>query len=94
MVTQYGMSDRFGMMSLESLQNQYLDGRNVFTASESSSGDVDKEVSRILNECHEKALRLLRNNKDALEGIATFLIEEETISGTQFMEMLKEKKTT
>ncbi|MDR2094271.1 MAG: ATP-dependent zinc metalloprotease FtsH [Treponema sp.] len=93
MVTQYGMSDHFGMMSLESLQNQYLDGRNVFTASESSSGDVDKEVSRILSECHENALRLLRSNKNALEEIAAFLIEEETINGAQFMEMLKEKKT-
>jgi cell division protease FtsH len=59
MVTQYGMSEKFGMMSLESTQNQYLDGRNIFTASESSSAEVDQEIKNILSRCHDQALSLL-----------------------------------
>jgi cell division protease FtsH len=93
MVTQYGMSDKFGMMGLESLQNQYLDGRNVSTVSEATGADVDKEISRIIDECHGKALKLLRENKDKLEEIAGFLIEKETITGVQFMDILKDRKT-
>jgi cell division protease FtsH len=93
MVTQYGMSDKFGMMSLESPQNQYLDGRNVFTASEATGADVDREVARILAECHAKALDLLRANRDKLREIAEYLIEKETISGVRFMEILQDRKT-
>jgi cell division protease FtsH len=93
MVTQYGMSDRFGMMSLESVQNQYLDGRNVSTVSEATGADVDKEISRIIDECHETALKILRENKDKLEEIAGFLIEKETITGVQFMTILRDRKT-
>jgi cell division protease FtsH len=93
MVTQYGMSDKFGMMGLESIQNQYLDGRNVSTVSEATGADVDKEISRIIDDCHDKALRLLKENKDKLEEIAAFLIERETITGVQFMDILKDRKT-
>ncbi|MDR0760006.1 MAG: ATP-dependent zinc metalloprotease FtsH [Treponema sp.] len=93
MVTQYGMSDKFGMMGLESVQSRYLDGRNVSTVSEATGADVDKEVSRIIDECHDKAIRLLRENKDKLEEIAAFLIERETITGVQFMDILKDRKT-
>ncbi|MDR1175938.1 MAG: ATP-dependent zinc metalloprotease FtsH [Treponema sp.] len=93
MVTQYGMSERFGLMSLESLQNQYLDGRSVFTASEASGGDVDREVAGILENCHAEALRLLGENRDKLSDIAACLIERETISGTEFMEFLEEQKS-
>jgi cell division protease FtsH len=93
MVTQYGMSERFGLMSLESLQNQYLDGRSVFTASEASGGDVDREVAAILESCHAEALRLLGENRDKLSEIAACLIEHETISGTELMEFLAERKT-
>jgi cell division protease FtsH len=93
MVAQYGMSDKFGMMSLESLQSQYLDGRNVSTVSEATGADVDKEISRIIDECHSKALELLRKNKGKLEEIAGFLIEKETITGVQFMDILKDRKT-
>ncbi|MDR2403121.1 MAG: ATP-dependent zinc metalloprotease FtsH [Spirochaetaceae bacterium] len=93
MVTQYGMSDKFGMMSLESRQNQYLDGRNVFTASEATGADVDREVSRILGECYAKALELLRVNREKLREIAECLLEKETISGVRFMEILQDRKT-
>jgi cell division protease FtsH len=93
MVTQYGMSDKFGMMALESVQNQYLDGRNVSLVSEATGADVDKEVARILDECHQKALTLLRQNREKLSEIAAFLVERETISGVQFMEILQGRKT-
>ncbi|MDR0376760.1 MAG: ATP-dependent zinc metalloprotease FtsH [Spirochaetaceae bacterium] len=93
MVAQYGMSDKFGMMALESQQSRYLDGRNVSIVSEATGADVDKEVSRIIDECHDKAVRLLRENKDKLEEIAAFLLERETITGAQFMDILKDRKT-
>ena len=63
MVTQYGMSEQFGMMGLENPQSQYLDGRNVATCSESTGAVVDTEVNRIINECHSKAVRLLEESK-------------------------------
>jgi cell division protease FtsH len=90
MVTQYGMSDKFGMMTLESTQNQYLDGRNVFTGSEESSALVDVEVEKLLAQCHEKALELLRDKQDKLTKIAEYLETKETISGETFMKLLKE----
>jgi cell division protease FtsH len=93
MVAQYGMSDKFGMMSLESIQSQYLDGRNVSTVSEATGADVDKEISRIIDECHQRALSILRENKDKLAEIAAFLIERETITGPEFMDILREEKT-
>jgi cell division protease FtsH len=88
MVTQYGMSGKFGMMGLESPQNQYLDGRNVFTASDESNAGVDAEISRIIDECHEKALALLRENREKLSELAEYLVANETITGAQFMEKL------
>jgi cell division protease FtsH len=93
MVAQYGMGDKFGMMALESAQNQYLDGRNVSLVSEATGADADREVARILEECHQKALTLLRQNREKLTEIASFLIERETISGMQFMEILRGRKT-
>ncbi|MDR2759060.1 MAG: ATP-dependent zinc metalloprotease FtsH [Spirochaetaceae bacterium] len=92
MVTQYGMSDKFGLMALERVQNQYLDGRSVSLVSEATGADVDKEVVRILDECHQKALALLRQNQEKLTEIASFLTERETISGVQFMEILQGRK--
>ena len=88
-VTQYGMSDKFGMMGLESPSSQYLDGRPVFTASDVSSAGVDEEISRIIRECHETALSLLRENRAKLTEIAEYLVTHESINGTQFMELLK-----
>ncbi|MDR3333363.1 MAG: ATP-dependent zinc metalloprotease FtsH [Treponema sp.] len=87
-VTQYGMSDKFGMMGLESPGSQYLDGRPIFTASDVSSAGVDEEISRIIRECHETALSLLRENRDKLAKIAEYLIARESINGTQFMDFL------
>jgi cell division protease FtsH len=93
MVTQYGMSEKFGMMGLESPQNQYLDGRNVFTASDISGAGVDEEISRIINRCHEEAAALLLANREKLSELAEYLTAHETISGAQFMERLKPELT-
>ena len=87
MITQYGMSEKFGMAGLESIQNKYLDGRNVSNCSEETKTDIDKEVVRVLKECHEKAFNILKENRDALDEIAEFLINKETITGDQFMEI-------
>ncbi len=89
MVTQYGMSDSFGMMGLESTQNQYLDGRNVLNVSQVTEAEIDREVLKIITECHDTAVKLLQENKKKLGEIAEFLIEKETITGVQFMEILK-----
>ena len=70
MVTQYGMSDKFGMMGLESTQNQYLDGRNVSTCSDATGADIDKEVQHIIESCHQKAIDLLKKNKQKLAEIS------------------------
>jgi cell division protease FtsH len=89
MVTQYGMTDKFDMMGLESIQNQYLDGRAVATASEATGQAIDEEVRRIITSCHQKATELLLANREHLVAIAEFLLEKETITGVEFMNILK-----
>ncbi len=93
MITQYGMSEKFGMAGLESIQNKYLDGRNVSNCSEETKTDIDKEVVRVLKERHEKAFNILKENRDALDEIAEFLINKETITGDQFMEIFNRVKS-
>lgn len=93
MITQYGMSEKFGMAGLESIQNKYLDGRNVSNCSEETKTDIDKEVVRVLKECHKKAFNILKENRDALDEIAEFLINKETITGDQFMEIFNRVKS-
>ena len=92
MVTQYGMSDKFGPVSLESTQNQYLDGRNVSTASETTNAIVDEEVKKILDHSQEAAIELLQSNLPALERITQRLLEKENITGEEFMELLNQVK--
>ena len=76
MITQYGMSDRFGLMGLESIQNRYLDGRPVLNCGEATASQIDEEVMRMLKSSYEEAKRLLSENRDALDRIAAFLIEK------------------
>ncbi|MDR2940383.1 MAG: ATP-dependent zinc metalloprotease FtsH [Clostridiales bacterium] len=90
MVTQYGMSENFGMMGLESVQNQYLDGRNVATCSEATGAEADKEVKRIISGCYDKAMALLNSEKEKLAEISEYLIQEETITGEKFLQILKQ----
>ena len=87
MVTQYGMSDKFGLMGLESVQHKYLDGRAVLNCGEETAGEIDKEVMLMLKNAYDEAKRLLTENRDALDKIAAFLIEKETITGKEFMEI-------
>ena len=92
MITQYGMSDRFGLMGLESIQNRYLDGRPVLNCGEGTASEIDEEVMRMLKSSYEEAKRLLSENRDALDRIAAFLIEKETITGKEFMKIFREVK--
>ena len=92
MITQYGMSDKFGMAGLESIQNKYLDGRSVSNCSEETKTDIDREIVRVLKECYDKAMNILKENRDALDEIAEFLISKETISGEQFMDIFNKVK--
>ena len=92
MITQYGMSDRFGLMGLESIQNRYLDGRPVLNCGEATASQIDEEVMRMLKSSYEEAKRLLSENRDALDRIAAFLKEKETITGKEFMKIFREVK--
>ncbi|MBQ9764863.1 MAG: ATP-dependent zinc metalloprotease FtsH [Lachnospiraceae bacterium] len=92
MITQYGMSDKFGLMSLESLENRYLDGRAVMTCGEATAAEIDAEVMSLLKECHEKAITLLTENKEVLDKISEYLFEKETITGKEFMKIFREVK--
>ena len=92
MITQYGMSEKFGLMGLETRENQYLSGRNVLNCSEATAGEIDQEVMRILKESYEEAKRLLAENRDAMDKIAEFLIEKETITGKEFMKIFRQVK--
>ncbi len=93
MVAQYGMSDRFDMMGLESIQNKYLDGRNVRNCAEVTSAEVDSEVLKIITDCHKNAIDILKKNEGVLHKIAAFLIEKETITGKEFMEILESENS-
>ena len=92
MVTQYGMSKKFGLMGLESIENKYLDGRAVLNCSDVTAADIDGEVKEMLDEAHKEALRLLSENREALDQIAAFLIKKETITGAEFMKIFHEIK--
>ncbi len=90
MVTQYGMSERFGLMGLESIENRYLDGRAVLNCGDATAGQIDEEVMKILKVAYEKAVNLLKDNLDALDKISAYLIENETITGKEFMRIFNE----
>ena len=87
MVTLYGMSDKFGLMQLEGVEDQYLTGRKVLNCSDETSARVDEEVMRILAESYEEAKRLLSENRELMEELAYFLLEKESITGKEFMKI-------
>lgn len=89
MITLYGMSDRFGMVGLESIQNKYLDGRRVANCSQETMSGVDEEIRVTLEACYKQAVSILTENREALDKIAEFLLEKETITGKEFMSILK-----
>ena len=92
MVTQFGMSDKFGLIGLESIESKYLDGRPVQNCSNETAGEIDKEVMRILRECYDRALKLVAENREVLDAIAEYLITKETITGEEFMRIYKDIK--
>ena len=89
MVSLYGMSERFGLMSLESVESKYLDGRSVLTCSDQTGSELDREVNIILQGCYQQALDLLKEYRKKMDEIAGYLFEKETINGEEFMEILK-----
>lgn len=88
MISIYGMSDRFDMMALESIQNRYLDGRAVRNCSEETSTILDEETLNIIRTAHKNARQILRDNRDLLDKISEVLLEKETIFGDEFLEIV------
>ncbi len=92
MVTQYGMSEKFGLMGLVTIESQYLDGRASLNCGEETAGQIDQEVMRILKESYDEATRLLLENREILDKISQQLYENETITGKEFMKIFRELK--
>lgn len=90
MITQYGMSEKFGLIGLESIQNRYLDGRPVSNCGQETASEIDQEVMKMLKDAYEEAKRLLSQHRGSLDKIAAFLIEKETITGKEFMNIFHE----
>jgi len=90
MITQYGMSEKFGLMGLARVEHEYLSGRAVMDCGDATATEVDHEVMRILDESYQKAKVLLAANRHALDEIAAYLIKKETITGKEFMEILRQ----
>ena len=92
MVTQYGMSDKFGLMGLATVESQYLEGRAVLNCSDVTAAAVDEEVRKIMEDCYNEAKAILSENMDAMDMIAEQLIREETITGKDFMRLYRQAK--
>ena len=92
MVTRYGMSKKFGLMGLATVESQYLEGRTALNCSDTTAAEVDAEVVEILKESYEKALSLLKGNRELMDKLAEYLIEKETITGKEFMEIFRREK--
>ena len=92
MVIRYGMSKKFGLVSLATVERQYLEGRMSLTCSDETAAQIDTEVVAIIKESYEKALEMLRENRDVMDKLADFLIEKETITGKEFMKIFREVK--
>lgn len=92
MVTQYGMSEKFGLIGLASTESKYLDGRTTMNCGDATEAEVDQEVMKILRECYENAKNYLSSNREALDELAEFLIKHETITGKEFMKIFRHVK--
>ena len=92
MVTQYGMSDKFGMMCLATVENQYLDNRAGLICGEETAAQIDQEVLSIINSSYDEAYRMLEENREVLDKISEYLYEHETITGKEFMKIFRELK--
>ena len=92
MITRYGMSRKFGLMGLATVESQYLEGRTALNCSDQTAAEIDSEVVELLKESYDKALELLRENRELMDKLAAFLIEKETITGKEFMEIFRREK--
>ena len=87
MITRYGMTDEFDMVAMETVNNQYLGGDTSLTCSPETARMIDEQVVKIVRTQHEKALNILKENEDKLHEIAKYLLDKETITGEEFMEI-------
>ena len=94
MITQYGMSEKFGLMGLASVEHEYLNGRATLNCGDATATEIDHEVMKMLKESYEKAKQLLSEHRETLDKIAAFLIERETITGKEFMQIFHEVEGT
>ncbi len=92
MVTQYGMSEKFGMMGLQETRSRYLDARSSYTCSDNTATLVDEEVNRIMKECYDKAMTLLTENHEMLKKISEYLLTKETLTGDVFMQLFNNEE--
>ena len=92
MVTQYGMSKKFGMVGLETVESKYLDGRSALNCSDTTAADIDVEVTKILKDSYKQAKKLLKENRKVMDKLAAHLIEKETITGKEFMKIFRKEK--
>ena len=92
MITQYGMSKKFGLIGLATVESRYLDGSAHLNCSDATAAEIDTEVVNLLKESYEKALELLRENRELMDKLAEFLIEKETITGKEFMQIFRKEK--
>ena len=92
MITRFGMSKRFGLVGLATVESKYLDGRSALTCSEQTATGIDEEVVAMLKESYDTALSMLRENRELMDKLAGFLIEKETITGKEFMEIFRREK--
>lgn len=90
MITQYGMSDKFGLAGFATIENQYLSGKASLNCGDITAAAIDDEIVQILKDSYEKAKDIINNNKDAMERLSEFLIKKETITGKEFMEILNQ----
>lgn len=92
MITRYGMSKRFGLVGLATVESQYLEGRTALNCSDETAAAIDEEVVAMIKESYDQALQMLRENRDLMDKLAAFLIERETITGKEFMEIFRKEK--
>ena len=92
MITRFGMSEKFGLMGLATVESQYLEGNNRYTCSDRTVADIDTEVMKLLKECYEEAKKMISENKDVMDVLAAHLLEKETITGKEFMKIFREQK--
>lgn len=88
MITRYGMSDDFDMVAMETVNNQYLGGDTSLACSADTQAEIDRQVVALIKKQHDKAIKILTDNRDKLDELARFLYEKETITGEEFMDIL------